>query len=468
MTIIGNALMNLEKQYPGKPPKKIIRNVRRTLKKPLVQRSRADRKYLLSFAIAIFEVLLPDDVLDAISKVIEPKIRKRLLNVRMLLLSLIVYHLSPEIKSYNDLIRELTIRLKHRLPKGVNAIVSKASFTYQLTHRSPKIFQTILIHLLNQIVEHPTVFEDRRVRDRYTVKAMDYSVFNLSPSLEKEFKTAKGKSGGKGKVQCRAHMVFDTVRKVVESLSVTDARMNEKKNFNTLFKPFLNQPDIIWVCDLGYWAFWIMDDIMDHKHHFVFRLREKATYTIVETLDGEAQDYLVILGTKHNSKSPVTRHLVRLVACPQEGSDLYFYVTSLTDPKAFSAQDIRSLYRSRWSIELFFKDLKHVLDFKPASKNANGIEIEFYGALITHLFVKMVILDAAEEHHLPPDDLSFSETYQTVNSWIRRKHKIFSDAPIEKVREEYETLLAFIAHNCISETAKKRSARERQLLLKAA
>ena len=78
MKIIATALENLEQQYPKTPPKKILWNMKRALRKPLKERSRSDRKHLLSFAIAIFEVLLPDTILDTISKAVEPKIRKRL------------------------------------------------------------------------------------------------------------------------------------------------------------------------------------------------------------------------------------------------------------------------------------------------------------------------------------------------------------------------------------------------------
>lgn len=457
MNIIGKALENLKKEHPKKSVRTSLKLFHRAYSKRPSERNRRDRKVLLSFAIAIFDVLLPEEELDRISKAMEPKSRKRLLTIRILILSFIVYQLSPEIKGFNALIQELTTRLNHRLPKDVHSLLAKSSLSYQLSIRNPKIFRAVFFYLLNTIMSD---FCSESLKDiPYTVRAIDCSSFDVSPALKKHFGSTKNQFGEQ-KIQCRMHTVFNVTKRIVEDVTFSDATANEKLPVPDFFASAVSkEPNTIWVCDLGYWAFWIMDTIINRGQHFVFRLRENTTFTIKKVLDAKQKDYLVVLGCPTSRAPYPMRNSVRLVACPQEGSEIYWYVTSLTDPKEFNAAQIRHIYRLRWHIEIFFRDIKHVFEFKPMTQSANGVEIEFYGALISHTLVRTIMYDCAQTHNIDFEDISFQKSSRLINTYIRKKYRIFSDATIEVVLENYLHLLELIAKSCISEAAKKRSAK---------
>lgn len=461
MIIIGTALEKLQKNYPKKAPRRIPRKLRRIIKRPPCERSRKDRTFILDFAIVLFDVLIPENILDDLVKSVEPTIRKRLLHVRILLLSLVMYNVCPEIKTYDSLLAEMRTYLRHRVPHGHHTLIAKSSFSYQLTRRSPRIFRKVFMHILSSIVESQ-VAQESVIHGQYRLRAIDYSVFNVVASLRKQFPPINQSR----KAQCSMHTVIDALRRIIHTIKITSARDRETTHFKELFDATYTPDDTIWIADRGYWSYGIMNYIIEKKHHFVFRLaKQYHIRKILAVFHEQNTDMLVLLGKKDAPTHKKMSHPVRIVACPQENSEIYWYVTSLWNPHEFPAAEIRALYKKRWSIEILFRDIKHILTYTPISRNRNGVEIEFYGALITHTFINCVMLDSAHQENIPSETLSFKKTYEYVGRWIKENHVLLSDssAPKEMLIHAYSALLKHIAQYCINEPTKKRLAKKRIL-----
>ena len=91
-------------------------------------------------------------------------------------------------------------------------------------------------------------------------------------------------------------------------------------------------------------------------------------------------------GSKTKSKYPEA--IRRVIYYDSIGNRTFVFYTNNTD---LSAEDIAELYKTRWSVELFFKWLKqhlHVKEFYGTSENA--VNIQIYSAIITYCLVAIV------------------------------------------------------------------------------
>ena len=180
--------------------------------------------------------------------------------------------------------------------------------------------------------------------------------------------------------------------------------------------------DRILLLDLGYFGFKNFAKIKEHGGYFVSRLKSNSNPYILRSLiqhrgraisvEGcrlsdikdklkrEICDFEVWMTTSQ-SKNPkvLERSAVQLRVVgiwDQESSEYHFYTTNLPVEK-FSAEDICSLYRMRWTIECLFKELKsyYKLDCISSGKECI-VEALIYTALLT-LIVSRRILSLLRE-----------------------------------------------------------------------
>jgi len=113
------------------------------------------------------------------------------------------------------------------------------------------------------------------------------------------------------------------------------------------------------VADLGYFGYAWFRFLSDQGYFWISRLKDKSCYQIMHTFyqKGETLDALIWLGIYRSNQYP---HMVRLVQYRQ-GTQLYRYISNVTDPLQLPFADIVSLYARRWDIEMAFKVLKRTL-----------------------------------------------------------------------------------------------------------
>ena len=103
-----------------------------------------------------------------------------------------------------------------------------------------------------------------------------------------------------------------------------------------------------------------------------------------------------------------------------------FYVTNIFDA-LFTPSVIYELYSKRWTIEIFFNDIKHILKLEHIfSKNKNGIMVEIYSALILYLLVRIMIAIAAKKSGKKITDFSFKKSAENLNAFfVTQLNKLF-------------------------------------------
>lgn len=193
----------------------------------------------------------------------------------------------------------------------------------------------------------------------------------------------------------KMHVHWDVFACMPVDATLTAGSASEKTQLRRML-----QPGRLYVADRGYAEYQLVQDIIDAQASCILRLQENAAYRVVEerTLTTEARAAGVIrdvvvdkLGSDHHRnvlKQPVRIVIVLTGKTNADGSpDLLVLCTDRLDLPA----DLVALgYKFRWTVELFFRWVKQVLDCRHLLSTAeNGVAIQMYVALIASLLLAL-------------------------------------------------------------------------------
>jgi hypothetical protein len=108
-------------------------------------------------------------------------------------------------------------------------------------------------------------------------------------------------------------------------------------------------------------------------------------------------------------------HLLRLVTAIIEVDGVEREMTFITNNTVWSARTIAELYRARWTIELFFKELKQTLQLQDfVGTNEKAVKWQVWTGLLTHLLLRFL-------RHVSRWGRSFSRCVGIVRSalWVK-------------------------------------------------
>jgi hypothetical protein len=114
------------------------------------------------------------------------------------------------------------------------------------------------------------------------------------------------------------------------------------------------------------------------------------------------------------------REVLVTVDVPGFRAESLVVVTSLLDPKAYSRDDLATLYRRRWVVELHIRDIKSAMRLDVLRCKAPAmVRQELWTGLLAYNLIRQSMLQSAHEAERQPDELSFTATVQMLaNSWL--------------------------------------------------
>ena len=147
------------------------------------------------------------------------------------------------------------------------------------------------------------------------------------------------------------------------------------------------------VMDRGYYSYGFYRGLDERGITFVGRERHRFKYKVVATVPkdklqvGIVSDERVVLAnrfTKLKYTSSV-RRVKAIVEIDRQKREMVFVTNNFT----WSARTIADLYKSRWTVELLFKELKQTLQLQSFyGTNANAVKWQIWAALIVHLILR--------------------------------------------------------------------------------
>lgn len=132
-------------------------------------------------------------------------------------------------------------------------------------------------------------------------------------------------------------------------------------------------------------------------------------------------------------------------------------VTTLLDAEGYPAQEILRAYLRRWRLEMCLNDLKTTLELEHLrGRSPAMIQKELYARLIDHNLVRYVMAQAACEHHVPLERLSFKGTLDGLRQFTQAMSQTRSKT---KRRRLWDKLLETLAADQVPDRPGRREPR---------
>lgn len=286
--------------------------------------------------------------------------------------------------------RSATGNLNHY---GVTKAMNKSSLAYNNEHRSWELFRDMYFKLYDEL--SPKLKNIRKLLPKRSIYLLDATTIDLC--LE-AFDWAHFRQK-KGAIKLHTILDFDGCLPVFMDLS--DGKKHDVKAAHEIEFP----KGSIVVADRAYLDLKWMNELNQQGVYFVIRGKENLKLKLKErpldkslarntTIQFDWQGVLELDPSRE--KYP---EILRMVQVWDEEKQIYLEL--LTNNMSWTASTISSLYKKRWSIESFFKEIKTHLKIKSfLGTSLNAVLIQTWTALITILLLKALQKQAKHPWHL--------------------------------------------------------------------
>lgn len=295
--------------------------------------------------------------------------------------------------SLNDIcngMRSATGDLNHL---GVSNAMKKSSLAYVNEHRSWELFRDMYFRLYDEL--QPQMKGIRKLLPKRKIFLLDSTTIDLCLSA---FDWAKFR---KKKGAIKLHTVLDFDGCLPAFMDLSDGKKHDMRAAREIEFP----SGSIVVGDRGYLSLEWMNELDQNGTFFVIRGKENINLHLTErTLDKSlSKNKNIQYDWDGYLEEPASRKKypkqIRMVQVWDEEQQMYLEL--LTNNFTWTASTISELYKKRWNIEIFFKEIKTHLKIKSfVGTSLNAVLIQIWTALITILLLKTLQKEATYKWHL--------------------------------------------------------------------
>jgi hypothetical protein len=332
---------------------------------------------------------IPDFIIDqSVNEFESDKYYKRLKTKQQLLF--MFYGVVGKLESLNGLIKSLTFFGKTLNYLGISQLPGRSTLADANKNRESKVFgkiYTLLVDYYKQQLNgsYLTGYIDKLV-DINKVKIFDSTTFTLFVDI---FTGAgRNKITGKKKGGIKAHVLLSLHSLVPDIVWMSAASKNDK-DFLGQLKPASGE---IYIFDKGYVNYNVYQNWTELGVFYVTRLNDNGKYEVLSVKEISYQDSLLngilkdeIISLKTDN-SPMKARLVTFKALST--GKVYTFLTNMFEVEATT---VAKLYKNRWEIEPFFKQLKQNFELKAFySDSPEGIKTQIWIAMIANLIFTVI------------------------------------------------------------------------------
>jgi Transposase DDE domain len=250
------------------------------------------------------------------------------------------------------------------------------------------------------------------------------------PGLQKRFPQPSGQAPGCGFPVAQFVALFCWTTGAIIDVAIDSIIPHELTLFRTLWDHF-KKGDVV-LGDRAYSAFVDMALLLQRGVYCVFRLHQRRSKDMRQGKRLGDDDRLVIwtrpklwlasygISREEFLRLPetMTVRLIRIKDTPRGfRSRTIVVVTTLLDPLETPADEIRALYRDRWTAELNFRSLKEALDMDVLrGKSVDVVTKEIVMHLVAYNLIRLLMWKAARKHGCHLHRLSFTGTLQRLHA----------------------------------------------------
>ena len=262
-------------------------------------------------------------------------------------------------------------------------VPKKTSLSYENKNRNWQVFgeffHTVLASIQNEIDFKREKF---RIRIKKKIFALDSTLVSLCLSL---YDWAKYRNQ-KGAIKLHTLLDYDGCLPVY--VHVSDGKLAD----NTAAYQIKIPSGSVVVADRGYVDFNLLSQWNERKINFVVRLKDKINYISYGERplpDKKDSNILIdedILLANKNTRDKYNKKFRRIAVYDAKNN---VTIELITNNLIWTASTIAELYRRRWDIEIFFKELKNHLKIKSfVGTTENAVMIQIWTALISYLMLR--------------------------------------------------------------------------------
>jgi hypothetical protein len=325
---------------------------------------------------------------------------------------------SQSVRDISNGLRSATGNLNHL---GVEKAPSKSSISYQNKNRKWDLFRAYYYQLLSSLGQQAG-FKQVKFKIKSKIFLLDSTTISLCLSLFDwaKYKTAKG--------AVKMHTLLDFDGNLPAYVNITNGKTADNKGAYDV--PLLKGSVI--VADRFYNDFSLLN-IWDSKGvYFVIRHKENIQYNTIkenELPENRHQHILKdeIIELKNNVSKDKYPNKLRRVAVWDDINKQTIEI--ITNQMTWTANTISELYKSRWQVEIFFREIKQLLNIKSfIGTSENAVMIQIWTALITILILKALKAMAKFNWHL-----SNLVAFIRLNLFVKIDLQQWIDKPFEEI-----------------------------------
>jgi putative transposase len=297
--------------------------------------------------------------------------------------------------------------------------VARSAVTQRFGPGSAKLLEALFLNAVERLpAGGPSVLRER-LNEFHEVLAQDGTVLQLSPVLAALFPATRTNVVG---AAAKVHVTADLVGRRVIGVTVTGERESE---LGELYVQGFTARTL-YLVDLGYTSYDLLWDIQHVGAFVLMRLKENANPTVVRVRQGvraprqavgrqlkeldfcQTQDRFDLDARFPCQLQAGTSVEMRVVGLWDAEAQCYHrYITNLP-AETWGVEELATLYRQRWIIELLMKLLKshcHLDHLDTA--NPEALRTLIYASLLAAVILQSLLVTAAQAAGIPPEQISF-------------------------------------------------------------
>jgi hypothetical protein len=284
--------------------------------------------------------------------------------------------------SLSDLIVTISAHTQKFYHLGFGKGVSKANLAKANEKRDCAIYEEFAQHLISTARQICISNDAGSFSFSNAVYAFDSTTIDLCLSVFcwATFRKAKG--------AVKLHTQYDVRTSIPVFIDVTAASVHDVNGLDKINY----EPGSFYVFDRGYMDFARLYFIDQAKSFFVIRARnnlqfERRSSASIDKTTGVRFDQLGILKVFYSAKG-YPKKIRRIKFYDAEQKRTFIFLTNNEDLRP---EEIASIYKHRWKVELFFKWIKQHLKIKSFwGTTENAVKTQVYMAVITYTLVAII------------------------------------------------------------------------------
>jgi hypothetical protein len=325
---------------------------------------------------------------------------------------------SSSLREISNGLRSATGNLNHL---GIKTAPSKSTLSYINQTRTWELFHDCYFAMYGALQESCRGMQKKFKIKTKRIMLLDSTLISLCMEL---FDWAKYKST-KGAIKLHTLLDYDTC--LPAFVLMTEGRDHDGSIAHMIPLP----KDSVVVADRGYQDFSLMYNWDSNENNFVVRLKNTTKFDVLKENDvsryiedGVVSDEIVQLSAP-NTFAKYPKRLRRVVVYDKVNNS---HIELITNNFKWTALTISRLYKSRWQIEIFFKELKQHLKIKSfVGTSVNAVLIQIWTALITIMILRH-LKSIAKYAWCLSNLISFLR----INLFVKIELQLWLDKPFEE------------------------------------